>query len=80
MSANWHVGGSKTDGWTVTSPGGTTWSGAPSQPAAFNLAQSLAGIDAMLARINRPQLAVVPDTPSPPPRRAYYFGPVRQQQ
>lgn len=36
--------------WTVTAPGGRTWSGAPSQRAAFDLATSLAGIDTMLTR------------------------------
>lgn len=61
-------------GWAVTSPGGRQWTGAPSQPAAFNLAQSLAGIDAMLAEINRPKLTVVP--PPAPDRRSYGFGPV----
>lgn len=49
--ARWRV--TAGESWTITSPRGTTWSGAPSQPAALRLAQSLAAIDNMLARINR---------------------------
>lgn len=50
----------KRRGWSVVAPGGRQWMGAPSQLSAFELARSLAGIDAMLALINRPALALPP--------------------
>lgn len=57
--------------WNVKAPGGREWTGAPSQPAALNLARSLAAIDRMLTGLHRPALAVVPD---PAPRRASGYG------
>lgn len=72
----YRVSGARSD-WTVTSPSGEReWPRLPSQPAACNLARSLAGIDAMLAGINRPALTVV----RPPKQKShgeYGFGPIK---
>jgi hypothetical protein len=54
---SWRV--EKVRTWNVKAPGGREWTGAPSQPVAFNLARSLAAIDTMLATIHRPALAAV---------------------
>jgi hypothetical protein len=57
---NWRVHSAQPSAWNVTSPGARrTWTGAPSQAAAFNLACSLARIDTMLARIPRPSFVRV---------------------
>lgn len=77
---NWNVYSPQRSSWSVAAPrGGREWSGAPSQRTAYGLARSLAGIDVMLARINRPALTVVPE-PRRPQRRAYGFGPVVARQ
>jgi hypothetical protein len=60
---SWRVHSPQRAVWNVESSGGREWTGAPSQPAAFNLARSLAAIDVMLAGISRPALAVVPESP-----------------
>jgi hypothetical protein len=60
----WRVSSGQRALWNVAAPGGHQWTGAPSQPAAFNLARSLAAIDTMLAGIHRPALTVV-HQPSP---------------
>lgn len=56
---SWRVHSPRRSVWSVESSGGRAWTGAPSQRAAFNLARSLAGIDAMLATIARPRIGVV---------------------
>lgn len=69
----WHVAADR----TVTAPVfGRQWTGAPSHRAAINFAQSMAGIDHMLERINLPQLTIARPCP-PPPRRHYGFGPAK---
>lgn len=48
----WRVVRWQQAGWSVTSPSGRrTWTAAPSQAAALNLAQSLVGIEAMLGSL-----------------------------
>lgn len=56
---SWRVHSPQRSVWNVESSGGREWTGAPSQPAAFNLARSLAAIDTMLAGIGRARVAVV---------------------
>lgn len=67
----------KDGSWTVTAPSGRTWTGLPTQPAAFALAQSLAAIDTMLATTNQPRLAAVPDTAPWRPEYGCYRVPAK---
>jgi hypothetical protein len=60
----WRVTSPAPASWSVESPSGNRgWTGLPTQPAAFALAQSLAYIDRMLHTINHQPTSIAARAP-----------------